>query len=195
MTFVNYCQIFEFLLLLLTMVKLIINKNKLNKKSIDIILFVALLLIDAIIRFIWTQNKFIFNFVHVCIPIMFCCWIWLSQIISIPIVILIQLIFTFCGFYFLNNIMIIITFCLSLILIIHKAVSLAKQSSRKLKVAPIYFIIAFDQILTFIIYILNRTPYNWHMSSYIHPFNIFVNLFFPFTIFYINVKFRRLIFI
>jgi hypothetical protein len=195
MTLISTCQFAEFFLLILCILRFILIKKPFNQNSIEILFFVVLLTLDEFIGLNWEINIYTFNFIHVFIPVMFCCTILLNKKIKLVYIIVLQLLISSIEIYLMNYEFIIYSYLFSIMLIIHKGIKLAGQSSSQIKIAPLYFFLGFDQILSFIVMLMYKLDYNWQSSLYIDYFNIFFNLFFPLTILYINVKFRRLIFI
>ena len=85
-----------------------------------------------------------------------------------------------------------LSYILSISLITYSGIQKSELNSNNIHICFVYFILAIDQFLTFIIKSMNEINTNWHKSNYLEYFNILPILIFPLTFVLINAKFRRL---
>ena len=194
---VHFSLILENLLLIILLIRIIYFQKqgyKINPNSIEIVLYILIFSTSKIFAYLFPHNIYCFNFTHAFTPLMFI--FTLTKInISKQSIIFIYLIFAIANLFFIDKIIIYITYIISILLLINKGVILSKKSSQNTSKSPYYFFISFDQILTLGLFVMGNLKYNWYSSQLIVYYDILIKIIFPSTLIYTNVKFRRLIFI
>lgn len=85
-----------------------------------------------------------------------------------------------------------IIYILSIYILVDLGVKKSKSNSKNIDISIIYFILAIDQLITFIIFIMREIHTDWHQSIYIQYYAIISSIIFPTTTILIHAKFRRL---
>lgn len=158
--------------------------------SIEILMYIILFFIAKLLIFSIPKEHITFNFIHICIPTMFTISLLPFPRIAIFKIFIFILISVF-NFIYINDFAIKTTYTLSIILLIYKGIS---KTRNDLSDAPYYLFLSFDQLLTFIIYLMSSLHFNWHNSEYLKYFSTLTYIVFPLTLLFTHVKLRRFIF-
>ena len=160
--------------------------------SIEIVYYILIYTIAVVITKFFTQNQISFNFTHAFTPLMFI-FTLIKLNIDKKLSVLFYIIIATFNLFYLNNLFIELTYFISIFLLINKSINLAKKSQKYMTDSAFYLFLTLDQILTFYIFLMGNLNYDWHSSHLIIYYNMVINIIFPSTLIYINVKFRRLI--
>jgi hypothetical protein len=192
MNFIAVCIFTEKFLILLFAFRLFCKKSNLQQIDPIFIYWCLILLIDILIRLFQQNSTLGFNFFHIGIPPVIAL-LMLPIKIKLPLRLITTLMVIFISVK-LNNFIFVSSFYeLAILLLIQKGYNYSRKSSKYIKQSSVYFILAFDLIVSLIIYIMHFLNYNWYNSSYLIYFDSFANFVFTFNLFYVNVKFSRLV--
>ena len=191
MSFSAVCIFTEKFLIVLYAIRLSLKKSKLHQIDPIFIYWCVFLLLDNLFRLLPLNSTLGFNFIHIGIPPVITVLLApvklkvLIRQFSTVMVLLIS--------FSLNNFLVIAFFYeLAILLLIRKGYDFSRKSSIYIRQSPVYFILAFDLIVSLIIYVMHYLNYDWYSSNYLKYFDSFANIVFTFNLVYINVKFCRL---
>ena len=186
-------KLFEFLIvsaILYKYYKLYLQNIKIRNS--ELFWFIQIVWFNIIFYNLNPNSTFFKNFIDTVIPVFIFIYILLESksntqkmifaLITICIIKSLKFNFLPISFFYLASILVLIL----------KSLKLNKLSSAKLQISTVYLVIAIDQILSFIAFVLSSIKFNWRISNYLEYFKFTSYFVFTFTYLVIYVKFRRL---